>query len=122
MSPGGSAAGDSDAGKPMSNLDPKTIQRPLFTIGHSTHPLNGFLRLLARHDIEALADIRRFPGSRKHPHFNRDCLATALPRAGIEYRWFDALGGRRKTTGDSSRNRGLRNESFRNYADYMTPP
>jgi uncharacterized protein (DUF488 family) len=112
----------SDAEKPMSYLDSKTMQLPLFTIGHSTHPLDGFLRLLARHEIEALADIRRFPGSRKHPHFNRNCLATALPQAGIEYRWFEALGGRRKTPGDSSKNLGLRNESFRNYADYMTTP
>ena len=92
----------------------------LFTIGHSTHPLDGFLRLLARHGIEALADIRRFPGSRKYPHFNRDGLASALPEAGVEYRWFEALGGRRKGSGGSPRNLGLRNESFRNYADYMT--
>ncbi len=110
------------------HLDPAEIARPmampfqLFTIGHSTHALDGFLGLLARHDIEALADIRRFPGSRKYPHFNRDGLASALPQAGVEYRWFEALGGRRKPPGGSTRNLGLRNESFRNYADYMTTP
>ena len=92
----------------------------LFTIGHSTHPLDGFLKLLARHGIEALADIRRFPGSRKFPHFSQANLASALPEAGIEYRWFEALGGRRrKKNNGSSNNLGLRNESFRNYADYM---
>jgi uncharacterized protein (DUF488 family) len=91
----------------------------LFTIGHSTHPLDGFLRLLARHGIEALADIRRFPGSRKHPHFHRDRLATALPPVGVDYRWFEALGGRRRGSGGPTTNLGLRNESFRNYADYM---
>ena len=94
----------------------------LFTIGHSTHPLDGFLKLLARHGIEALADIRRFPGSRKYPHFNRDGLASFLPKAGVEYHWFEDLGGRRKKSGGPSNNLGLRNESFRNYADYMTNP
>jgi uncharacterized protein (DUF488 family) len=91
----------------------------LFTIGHSTHPLEEFLDLLARHGIEALADIRRFPGSRKYPHFNRESLAAALSSAGVEYHWLESLGGRRKATGGPSKNLGLRNESFRNYADYI---
>jgi hypothetical protein len=54
----------------MGHLGTTSIERPLFTIGHSTHPLEEFLTLLARHEIEALADIRRFPGSRKYPHFS----------------------------------------------------
>lgn len=92
----------------------------LFTIGHSTHPLERLLVLLARHHVEVVADIRRFPGSRKYPQFNRDGLATALPGAGVEYHWLAALGGRRgKATDGPSANLGLRNESFRNYADYM---
>ena len=91
-----------------------------FTIGHSMHPLGRFLALLAQQNIEVLADIRRFPGSRKFPHFNQANLASALPEVGIEYRWLAALGGRRgKKTNGSSTNLGLRNESFRNYADYM---
>ena len=93
----------------------------LFTIGHSTHPLDRFLVLLAQHGIKALADIRRFPGSRKFPHFNQDNLAVNLPEAGIEYRWIEGLGGRRRNKANgSSSNLGLRNESFRNYADYMS--
>lgn len=93
---------------------------PLFTIGHSTHPMDEFLALLAMHGIENLADIRRFPGSRRFPQFNKDNLALALPKAGIEYLWLEALGGRRsKESGGQSQNLGLRNESFRNYADYM---
>lgn len=93
----------------------------LFTIGHSTHPLDRFLFLLAQHEIKALADIRRFPGSRKFPHFSRENLAAALPESGIEYHWIAALGGRRnKVTDQPSKNVGLRNESFRNYADYMS--
>jgi uncharacterized protein (DUF488 family) len=92
----------------------------LFTIGHSTHSLDQFLALLAQHGIEVLADIRRFPGSRKFPHFNQDNLASTLNTAGIEYHWLETLGGRRgKKANGSSINLGLRNVSFRNYADYM---
>ncbi len=92
----------------------------LFTIGHSTHPLDRFLALLAQHHIEVVADIRRFPGSRK----SRSSTGMASPRRcrklGIEYHWLAALGGRRgKKANGSSTNLGLQNESFRNYADYM---
>ena len=103
----------------MKNLP---VQPELYTIGHSTHPLDGFLGLLARHGVEALADVRRFSGSRKHPHFNRDRLATSLPEAGVEYHWFEALGGRRGKASGSAKTLGLRTESFRNYADYMATP
>ncbi|OAI45926.1 hypothetical protein AYO44_12270 [Planctomycetaceae bacterium SCGC AG-212-F19] len=93
----------------------------LFTIGHSNLPLDQFLGLLAQYRIEALVDIRRFPSSRKFPHFNQKNLAAALNEPGIEYHWMEALGGRRpKSEADeSSPNLGLENESFRNYADYM---
>jgi uncharacterized protein (DUF488 family) len=96
----------------------------LFTIGHSTHPLEKFLSLLAQHRIGALADIRRFPGSRKFPQFNQDDLAAALQQAGIEYHWLESLGGRRgkKRDGSSMANLGLHNAGFRNYADYMLTP
>jgi uncharacterized protein (DUF488 family) len=98
---------------PMSNQ--------LFTIGHSTHSEERFLELLLQHGIQVLADIRRFPGSRKFPQFNQEHLASFLPAHGIEYRWIQDLGGRREKTGggEPSKNLGLRNESFRNYADYM---
>src|SRR5437870_3047811 len=92
----------------------------IFTIGHSTHSLDRFLALLAQHGIEMLVDVRRFPGSRKFPHFNQAPLAAALQEAGIEYHWLEDLGGRRgrqKKDGSLSANLGLRNESFRNYAD-----
>src|SRR5262249_34986703 len=96
----------------------------LLTIGHSTHPLEEFLALLARHGIEALADIRRFPGSRKFPQFNQGDLASALQKAGIEYHWLEALGGRRgkRRDGSPSVNLGLHNAGFRNYADYLPTP
>jgi uncharacterized protein (DUF488 family) len=91
----------------------------VLTIGHSNHPLERFLDLLARHGVEALVDIRRFPGSRKHPHFHQDNLAAVLPKSGVEYHWLEALGGRRPKQRDESPNRGLENKGFRNYADYM---
>jgi uncharacterized protein (DUF488 family) len=91
----------------------------VLTIGHSNHPLDRFLALLAQHEVEALVDIRRFPGSRKHPHFHRDNLAAALPKSGLDYLWLEALGGRRHTQRDESPNLGLENRGFRNYADYM---
>jgi uncharacterized protein (DUF488 family) len=91
----------------------------VLTIGHSNHALDRFLALLAQHEVEALADIRRSPGSRKHPHFNRDNLAAALPKSGVEYHWLEALGGRRHQQRDNSPNLSLENQAFRNYADYM---
>ena len=95
----------------------------IFSIGHSTHSIERFLELLAQHGIQLLADIRRFPGSRKYPHFGQDSLSRSLNEAGVGYDWMESLGGRRKASTDApSQNTGLRNESFRNYADYMATP
>jgi uncharacterized protein (DUF488 family) len=100
----------------MNHVMPKHV----FTIGHSKLLLEQFVGLLSRHRIETLVDIRRFPSSRKYPHFNEKSLAAALREAGIDYRWMEALGGRRpKRKGFVSPNEGLDNEGFRNYADYM---
>jgi uncharacterized protein (DUF488 family) len=91
----------------------------VLTIGHSTLTLDGFVELLKAAGVEALADVRRFPASRRHPHFHREVLAQALPDAGIDYRWFEALGGRRSASAATeSPNRGLRVAGFRAYADY----
>jgi uncharacterized protein (DUF488 family) len=99
---------------------PMSSPAAIYTIGHSTHSLDDFLSLLARQEIGALVDIRRFPGSRKWPHYNRENLAAALAEQGIAYHWLESLGGRRKSSKDlASPNLGLRNDSFRNYADYM---
>jgi uncharacterized protein (DUF488 family) len=92
----------------------------VFTIGHSNHPIERFLELLKQHAIEELADIRRFPGSRKHPHFNRERLQEILDAQGIAYRWLESLGGRRGAASNAvSENLAWRNVSFRNYADYL---
>jgi uncharacterized protein (DUF488 family) len=93
--------------------DPATI----WTIGHSTRTLQEFLDLLAEYGIEAIADVRRFPGSRRHPHFASDALAATLPAHGIAYRWIPRLGGRRKVQ-PGSPNTAWRNASFQGYADY----
>jgi uncharacterized protein (DUF488 family) len=94
------------------------VQTTLWTIGHSNRSFDEFLALLKAFQIEVLADVRRFPGSRKHPHFNQAALAKSLPDAGIVYEFFPELGGRRKPRPDSP-NTAWRNDSFRAYADYM---
>jgi uncharacterized protein (DUF488 family) len=91
----------------------------LYTIGHSTRPLDDLIDALRAHSIQALVDIRAFPMSRRLPHFNRENLERDLSAAGIRYVWMKALGGYRKKSMGESPNIGLRNESFRNYADYM---
>jgi uncharacterized protein (DUF488 family) len=96
------------------------VDRQLFTMGHSNLSLDRFLALLAQHSIQALVDIRRFPSSKKFPHFNQNNLVPPLQQAGIEYGWLESLGGRRhQAKNASSPNKGLQNEGFRNYADYM---
>ena len=93
----------------------------IFTIGHSTRDLAGFSRVLQAHEIQLLVDIRAFPMSRRHPHFNREHLELWLPEVGCDYLWEKDLGGRRgkQMPADESPNIALRNPSFRNYADYM---
>jgi uncharacterized protein (DUF488 family) len=90
----------------------------LWTIGHSTRPIEEFVGLRQTHGIHVLADVRITPYSRHNPQFHSDALAKSLAAAGIQYRHMPALGGRRKTRPDSV-NVGWRNESFRGYADYM---
>jgi len=91
----------------------------LYTIGHSIRSLDELIDALHAHDIQALVDIRAFPMSRRLPQFNRESLEKSLPAAGISYVWMKALGGYRKKIRDDSPHIAIRNESFRNYADYM---
>lgn len=94
----------------------------LFTIGHSTRKLEELIATLQAHSIRMLVDIRAFPMSRRLPHFNRASLERSLAEAGIQYVWMKELGGRRKKSLADSPNVALRNDSFRNYADYMLTP
>jgi uncharacterized protein (DUF488 family) len=93
----------------------------IFTIGHSTRDLADFSRVLQAHEIRILVDIRAFPASRRHPHFNREHLELWLPEIGLDYVWEKDLGGMRKQQmlPEQSPNIALHEESFRNYADYM---
>ena len=90
----------------------------LWTVGHSTRPIEEFIEALNSFEIKILADVRSFPGSRRYPQFNQAQLATSLTEVGIEYQHFPELGGRRRAH-PQSHNIAWRNESFRGYADYM---
>jgi uncharacterized protein (DUF488 family) len=90
----------------------------IWTVGHSTRPLEVLIEALDSFEIKVLADVRSFPGSRRYPHFNREQLKSSLAAAGLEYQHFPELGGRRPVRPDSL-NMAWRNESFRGYADYM---
>jgi uncharacterized protein (DUF488 family) len=93
----------------------------IFTVGHSTLPIERFIALLQGYGIELLVDIRSMPGSRRHPQFGAAALAESLAAAGIAYLHMPGLGGLRKTRADSI-NAAWRNKSFRGYADYMQTP
>lgn len=91
----------------------------IWTIGHSTRPSDEFLSLLSHYRIEAVADVRRFPGSRRQPQYAQATLRTTLARQGVAYYWLPELGGRRRPRPDSP-NTVWRNTSFRGYADHMS--
>lgn len=93
----------------------------IYTIGHSTRPWPEFLGLLSAHGIAHVVDVRRYPGSRRHPQFSREALAASLADAGIGYEHAADLGGRRVARPDSF-NTAWRSASFRGYADYMETP
>ncbi len=93
----------------------------VLTIGHSTRPLEEFIRLLQAHGVTRVVDVRTVPRSRHNPQFNRDTLPGALDAAGIGYVHMAQLGGLRHARSDSP-NTGWRNASFRGYADYMQTP
>ncbi len=93
----------------------------IWTVGHSQHGMETFIDELKAHGIEAVADVRRFAVSRRHPHFNEMELFKSLAKQGIEYVSFAELGGRRRPM-PGSRNSLWRNESFRGYADFMETP
>jgi uncharacterized protein (DUF488 family) len=90
----------------------------IWTIGHSTRTIDDFISLLKKNEINLLADVRAWPGSKRYPQFNKDALAESLNAHGIRYEHFQELGGKRKSKLDS-RNTAWRNVSFRGYADYM---
>lgn len=93
----------------------------IYTIGHSTRPIEAFVELLRQHDITQLVDIRTVPGSRHNPQYGQEALEESLPKVGISYTYMKGLGGLRPKA-KVSVSAGWHNESFRNYADYMQTP
>ena len=94
------------------------MEQVLWTIGHSTRPIEEFIDLLNAHAMQLLVDVRTVPRSRHNPQFNTDTIAESLAKAGLSYRHSAALGGLRKAKKDSI-NLGWRNATFRGYADHM---
>lgn len=92
--------------------------RTIHTIGHSTRTIDTFLNLLHAHKVKLLVDVRRWPASRRLPHFNREALAESLGKSGLDYLWRGDLGGFRKALPESV-NTGWKVASFRAYADFM---
>ena len=90
----------------------------IWTIGHSTRMIDEFISLLKENEINLLADVRAWPGSKRYPQFNKEALEESLSAHAIHYEHFAELGGKRKSTPDSH-NTAWRNASFRGYADYM---
>ena len=93
----------------------------IFTVGHSTHELEKFLRLLSEHGVQRLADVRKMPASRRMPHFSADALSRSLPEVGIAYAHVGELGGFRRPL-PGSQNAGWRVPMFQGYADYLQTP
>jgi uncharacterized protein (DUF488 family) len=93
----------------------------LWTVGHSTRSAEDFRGLLRAHGVTRVAEVRRFAGSRRYPHFHPDALERSLADGGIGYTAMPDLGGRRRPRADSP-HAAWRNEAFRGYADYMDTP
>ena len=98
--------------------DVSVLPECLWTVGHSNLEWSAFVALLRAWRIEAIADVRRFPGSRRHPWFASEAMATALPDAELDYQWLPELGGRRRPR-PGSPNGAWRNAAFQGYADHL---
>lgn len=97
-----------------------TERAEILSVGHSNHEEGEFVELLRGAGVTMIADVRRYPRSRRQPHFERSALAAVLLEAGIGYRWLgESLGGRRKPAANSP-NGGWQSAQFRGYADHMT--
>ena len=97
----------------------------IFTIGHSNHKWSDFVSTLKDNHVDVVVDVRRYPGSRACPQFNKEHMTIELEKENVSYVHIEKLGGRRKQP-DTKRSRyddnnnGWKNEGFRAYADYMT--
>jgi uncharacterized protein (DUF488 family) len=94
------------------------MDKIIWTIGHSTRPIEELIEILKSFRIESVADVRSYPGSRRYPQFNIENLSVSLQEEGIEYIHMKGLGGRRKPD-KNSKNMGWKNDAFKGFADYM---
>jgi uncharacterized protein (DUF488 family) len=90
-----------------------------YTAGHGTRTSTELVEMLGKANVETLVDVRRYPGSRRNPQFNRDSLAETLEGAGIKYRHAEALGGRLSGEPGEERFGCIRTPAFRSYAARM---
>lgn len=91
----------------------------VWTIGHGTRPVAALLEMLERARVQTLVDVRRYPGSRRNPQYNRGALERALAESGIAYRHVEALGGRLSGDPGEERFACIRQPAFRSYAARM---
>jgi uncharacterized protein (DUF488 family) len=95
----------------------------LYTLGHGTRSLDELAETLHDAGVGRLVDVRRFPGSRRHPHLSRASLEVELPARAVAYEWWgEELGGRRRSESPISRHPAWRDPAFRAYAEYMDTP
>ncbi len=99
-------------------------QNPIYTLGHGARSIEEFLSVLSDEGIQLLIDVRRYPGSKRHPHFGRGALGDALASKGIAYEWWgESMGGRREADEQSETRHGAWEvEAFRAYASHMDRP
>ena len=90
----------------------------ILTFGHGSASQDDLVRLVEGAGITAVVDVRRFPGSRRHPHVAREELASWLPDAGVDYRWEPRLGGRRRLDRGDESDAWWQVDAFRAYAAY----
>ena len=96
------------------------LKAPIYTVGHGTRSTDELTAVLASAGVGRLIDVRRFPGSRRHPHFAREALERSLLAHGVDYEWRgEELGGRRTSSNQPSRHAAWRSSGFQAYADYM---
>ena len=93
----------------------------VYTIGHSTHSADEFVKIIQAYEIEIVVDVRTIARSLRNPQFGEEELREHLRGQGIAYRRLEGLGGLRHSTGASA-NTAWKNRSFRSYADYMQTP
>ena len=107
---------------PVALLPKPEAREPVFTIGHGARAEHELRTCLTEAGVRTLVDVRRFPGSRRHPHFTKEALAASLCAAGIDYVHALELGGRRSGEPGEERFACIETPAFRSYLARMSRP